>query len=109
MTSRISALVAASAVAVALVLSNPAEAQWNGRHSGHGGWHGGGGHYHRGGGWNGGVLPGVALGLGIGALALAPYAYAPYYAPPPVYYAPPPVYYAPPPVYYAPPAYYSPG
>jgi hypothetical protein len=80
-----------------------------GWHGGGGGWgwHGGGGSWgwHGGGwGWHGGCCwgggwgwwgPGVALGLGLGALA------APYYWPPPVYF--PPQVWAPPPQVWAPP------
>ena len=56
------------------------------------------------------ILLCAAVGLGLGALAVAPYAYAPpvYYPPPPAYYPPPPAYY-PPPVYYAPPGNMPPG
>jgi hypothetical protein len=57
------------------------------------------------------AVPGILLGIGIGALIAGstqppPYGYgqppAAYYPPPPGYYAPPPQYYAPPPpaVYY---------
>ena len=71
----------------------PAGHHWQGGQHWQGGrhWHGG-DNWHRGGGcWNCGFVPGLALGLGAGALAAAPY----YYAPPPVYYAPPPDYPAP--------------
>jgi hypothetical protein len=75
-----------------------------------GGFHGGGFHggFHNGfhGGFRGGCCfrggfwwPGVAFGLGLGAIAAAPY----YYAPPGYY--PPPVSYAPPQAYYPPQAY----
>jgi hypothetical protein len=59
----------------------------------HGGFHNGfhGGCCFRGGFW----WPGVAFGLGLGAIAAAPYYYAPPYYPP-VYYSPPPTYYQPP-------------
>src|ERR1700677_2393330 len=59
----------------------------------HGGFHNGfhGGCCCRGGFW----WPGVAFGLGLGAIAAAPYYYAPPYYPP-VYYSPPPTYYQPP-------------
>jgi len=72
--------------------TSPAAADWRGR--GGGGWRGGYGggwheHHHR-----GGIGPGIALGLGLGALGGALL-----YNPPPVYYAPP-GYYPPPPVYY---------
>jgi hypothetical protein len=88
-----------------------------GGHGGGGGFHGGfhGGFGSRGGfgfgsrgfgnrccyggyGWWG---PGVAFGLGLGAIAAAPYYY------PPPYYFPP--YYPPPPIVYAPPQAYSQG
>ena len=60
----------------------------------HGGFHNGfhGGCCFRGGFW----WPGVAFGLGLGAIAAAPYYYAPPYYPP-VYYSPPQTYYQPPP------------
>jgi hypothetical protein len=89
-----------------------------GGHGGGGGYHGGGRGYHGGGygyqggygyrggygyGYRGGCCyggygwwgPGVAFGLGLGAIAAAPY----YYYPPPYYYSPPPVIYAPPQTY----------
>jgi hypothetical protein len=122
-----SLLTTASAVAFAVLLSAPASAQWSGRGGGpspgiggghpsrSGGWQGsrwyGGGYYGGrwyGSGWYDGAWPGFALGLGLGALALSPYVYAPYYAPPPAYYAPPPAYYPPPPGYYPPPGYVPP-
>lgn len=84
---------AASALVATLGSSvTPAEAQWRRGH-----------HY------DGAVVGGALLGLGVGALLAAPY-----YARPPVVYAPPPVYYppayayAPPPYAYAPAPYYRP-
>jgi hypothetical protein len=64
----------------------------------HGGFHNGfhGGCCFRGGFW----WPGVAFGLGLGAIAAAPYYYAPPYYPP-VYYSPPQTYYQPPPQGYS--------
>ena len=61
----------------------------------HGGFHNGfhGGCCFRGGFW----WPGVAFGLGLGAIAAAPY----YYAPPYFYYSPPQTYYQPPPQGYS--------
>jgi hypothetical protein len=60
---------------------------YHGGHGGYRGWYGYRGSY-GGYGWWG---PGVALGLGLGAIAAAPY-----YYPPPYYYPQPPVVYAPP-------------
>lgn len=94
------ALLSAAAVTLLAATPSPSMAQYQRHYGGNwnGGHWGGGGHWHGGG---GAFWPGVALGVGIGALATAPYYYPPaYYAPPPVYYAPPPVYYYPAPVPY---------
>jgi len=103
------ALAGTLAVPLLAATASPASADWQrrgGYYNGGGGgghYHGGGyyrgGYYRSGGGcWNCGFIPGLAVGLGVAALAAAPY----YYAPPPVYYAPPPAYYPAPGYYYAP-------
>jgi hypothetical protein len=81
-------LLGSAVVLGALTYSGTADAQYY-RRWGHPGW------YQRWPGtcWNCGFVPGVAFGVGIGALATAPYAYAPYYYPPPAYYAAPYPYY----------------
>ncbi|HEY4173044.1 MAG TPA: hypothetical protein VGM42_08440 [Rhodopila sp.] len=69
-----------------------------GVHGGGYGYRGGYGYGYRGYGGYGWWGPGVALGLGLGAIAAAPY-----YYPPPYYYPAPPAVYAPPQTYYQPP------
>lgn len=94
-------LAVASLVAVPMLvvsaLAAPSPAEAGGWHRSHHHHH----HYRHGGHGRSHFVPGLALGLGIGALGAAalaaPYYYAP---PPPVYYAPAPVYHYPPPVYY---------
>jgi hypothetical protein len=86
--------------ALALLLVQPANANWQ-HGAAHGAtvWHGGGGWHgqaHGSWGWHGGHWSccwagNVFLGLGAAALLTAPLWY-----PPPVYYAPPPQYYGPP-------------
>lgn len=93
-TARRLALAASILAAIGSVtVSRPAEAG--------GDWHGGGG----------GISPGAAVGLGLGAFALGSVLSQPYYNPyyyPYAYYPPAPAYYPPAPAYYPPAGYYPP-
>lgn len=89
------ALLAATLAIGAFAYPGTADAQYYQRW-GHPGWH----QRWPGTCWNCGFLPGVAVGVGIGSLATAPYAYRPYYYATPTYYSAPTYYAAPYPYYY---------